>query len=202
MTEAEWLNGHVLSELLKEARPRFNERKLRLFACAAGRRLWHLLYDPRSQQAIEVSERYADGAANWLELMYAAREAGEAAKHAVTINRWWNAAETAAAIAGTAWEGAERAAIRAADMTLFREIFGNPFRPVDLPVLDSETLAMARSFYDEQSMSGLPILADALEERGCTDQPLLRHLRNNGLHYRGCWALDAILGLETQNTDR
>ena len=40
----------------------------------------------------------------------------------------------------------------------------------------------------------LAVLADALEEAGCTDQGLLGHLRAPGVHVRGCWGLDAVLG--------
>jgi hypothetical protein len=32
------------------------------------------------------------------------------------------------------------------------------------------------------------VLADALEEAGCADADLLRHLRGPGPHVRGCWA--------------
>jgi hypothetical protein len=40
----------------------------------------------------------------------------------------------------------------------------------------------------------LAILADALEEAGCTDPSILGHLRSPGPHVRGCWALDLVLG--------
>jgi hypothetical protein len=39
----------------------------------------------------------------------------------------------------------------------------------------------------------LPVLADALEEAGCTDAGLLAHLRDPGPHFPGCWALGALL---------
>jgi hypothetical protein len=36
------------------------------------------------------------------------------------------------------------------------------------------------------------VLADALEEAGCTDAALLDHLRGPGIHVRGCWVVDAL----------
>jgi hypothetical protein len=40
------------------------------------------------------------------------------------------------------------------------------------------------------------VLADALEDAGCSDAGLLGHLRSPGPHVRGCWALDLVLGKE------
>jgi hypothetical protein len=40
----------------------------------------------------------------------------------------------------------------------------------------------------------LAVLADALEEAGCTDPDILSHLRGTGPHVRGCWVIDLLLG--------
>jgi hypothetical protein len=40
----------------------------------------------------------------------------------------------------------------------------------------------------------MPLLADALEEAGCTDQEVLKHCRSGGEHVRGCFVVDLILG--------
>ena len=53
---------------------------------------------------------------------------------------------------------------------------------------------IAEVIYNERRMEDLPILADALEDAGCTDAALLDHLRSPGPHVRGCWALDLLLG--------
>jgi hypothetical protein len=42
----------------------------------------------------------------------------------------------------------------------------------------------------------LAILADALEESGCTDADMLGHFRGPGPHVRGCWVVDLLLGKE------
>jgi hypothetical protein len=81
---------------------------------------------------------------------------------------------------------------------LVREIFCNPLRPVSIaPAWQTpQALALARTAYDERRWEDLPLLADALEEAGCTEEAILSHLRGPGPHVRGCWALDLVLGQE------
>jgi hypothetical protein len=78
---------------------------------------------------------------------------------------------------------------------LFREVFGNPFRPADFaPWRTSTAVALARQMYEARDFSAMPILADALQDAGCTDDDVLDHCRGPGPHVRGCWVLDLVLG--------
>ena len=38
------------------------------------------------------------------------------------------------------------------------------------------------------------MLADALDDAGCSDAGVLAHCRGPGEHARGCWLLDGLLG--------
>jgi hypothetical protein len=53
---------------------------------------------------------------------------------------------------------------------------------------------MAQAIYEGWAFDRLPILADALEDAGCTDEALLGHCRQPGEHFRGCWAIDLLTG--------
>ncbi len=84
-------------------------------------------------------------------------------------------------------------------MVILREIVGNPFRPLVLPPSwlawnGGTVVQVATEIYAERAFEQLPVLADALEEAGCSDPGILAHLRSPGPHVRGCWALDSVLG--------
>jgi hypothetical protein len=76
------------------------------------------------------------------------------------------------------------------------EVIPNPFRPPVVPDdwRTVEVLNLARGVETDRAFDRLPILADALEEAGCTELGLLAHCRGAGPHAPGCWALDAVLG--------
>jgi hypothetical protein len=55
---------------------------------------------------------------------------------------------------------------------------------------------IARSIRRHRTYAELPILADALEEAGCKEGKLLRHLREKVAHNSDCWALRLVLALD------
>jgi hypothetical protein len=198
------------------------DRLWRLFAVACARTVEQRMRYARSRKALEVAERFADGAATREELKAARFQAEEAAHQAgldeyldeARANFCWDAEYEAACAARRAAEAA--VACVAEDIgnkpggqvtviaeefqypDLLREIFGNPFRWVLLDPLwlawnDRAVLRLAQSIYDDRGFERFPILADALEEAGCTDDAVIDHCRQPKEHVRGCWVLDAIL---------
>jgi hypothetical protein len=85
-----------------------------------------------------------------------------------------------------------------AQCDLIRDIFGNPFRPVTVESTwrTHNVTALAQGIYDDRAFERMPILADALEDAGCTNADILEHCRRPGEHCRGCWVVDLVLGKE------
>ncbi len=85
---------------------------------------------------------------------------------------------------------------RGCQAELLRDIFGYPFRQItiDSSVRPSSVVALAQAIYADRAFDRLPLLADALEDAGCTDAAILEHCRGPGPHVRGCWVVDLLLG--------
>ncbi|HVL14361.1 MAG TPA: hypothetical protein VM529_17445 [Gemmata sp.] len=77
-----------------------------------------------------------------------------------------------------------------------RDIFGNPFRPVafDRAWRTDTAVSLARGMYESRDFGAMPILADSLQDAGCTSDVILTHCQQPGLHARGCWVVDLVLG--------
>jgi hypothetical protein len=89
-----------------------------------------------------------------------------------------------------------------------RDLFNNPFRPVAVDQVwlawnDRCVVNLAQAAYEDRDpktghldRTRMAVLADALEEAGCSEVELLGHLRGRGPHVRGCWVIDHLLGKE------
>jgi hypothetical protein len=202
MTEAEWLACEAPDRLLVFARAKMSDRKLRLFGCAC-RRVWESVPD-EFRTAVEVAERFADGEATKKRLGVAKKATG-----AILSSSARRPSDSR--VCGAAWSTTRNAATAATypcwvftDETdrrslaaLLRDIFDNPFRTVtfDPAWRTSDAMLLAKGIYDEKAFDRTPILADALQDAGCTSDDILNHLRApHATHVRGCWVLDLVLG--------
>ena len=71
-----------------------------------------------------------------------------------------------------------------------------PFRPVapDPSWLTPDVVGLASAIYETRAFHNLPVLADALEEAGCSNAGVLEHCRGGGEHVRGCFVIDMLTG--------
>jgi carbon storage regulator len=74
------------------------------------------------------------------------------------------------------------------------------FDPAWLTWNDGTILRLARAIADEGNYGALPILADALEEAGCTDADILGHCRTCGPDIGSSWVVSFILSASCDAT--
>jgi hypothetical protein len=219
VTEAHWLTCADPAPLVNFLRGK-RDRKLRLLFCASARTVWDRLDAPH-RSAVEVAVRLADARSDLPEVAaarqavcpgphYEGTEAGQAAYWALgdAFPVWvlWNIADLhaeaevarARAFGQTSLPRGAFHRFRRDQADLVREVVGNPYRaPGDeAEWRTADTLGLARGIYEERTFDRLPLLADALMDAGCHDEQLLGHCRGDGLHARGCWVVDLVLGKE------
>jgi hypothetical protein len=157
MTQSEWLACTDPIQMLEFLRGKASDRKLRLFAVACCRRIWHVISDIRSREAVAATELFADGRiteSEYLAVFWPASRAVDDCKNVAAIHAATAACFSARLVFAdedhTRWQmgealfNAQRAAKHAvwalhpdkhraqqerhAQATLARCILGNPFR--------------------------------------------------------------------------
>ena len=190
MTEQEWLACDKPLPMLQYLRFKQGVRKLRLFTAACHRRQWHYL-SQQQRIAVETAEQLAEGRTEISRRsLRAAKADADAALHA----------------AGHAISYSASTAIEA---LLLRDVFGNPFHRIafDSTCLPRTVLALAQTVYDNRSLpvgtldtTLLAILADALEESGCTSEDVMNHCRSPGPIFEGAgWSIAYLGGSDQRN---
>jgi hypothetical protein len=205
MTEQEWLECTHPASMLVHLDGKATERKARLFCSACCRRVWDLLSSEGLRKAIAIAEEFPDARVE--------REEAVSSDESVLADVMTDVVDSPAHEAvqiilislfqrhTKTYDAVESPAELAAQHDLLRDIFGNPFRcvsadPVWLAWNGGTVVKLAQGIYEERAFDRLPILADALEGAGSTDQGILDHCRDPGPHVRGCWVIDLLLGKE------
>jgi hypothetical protein len=204
--------------MLAALQGRGSDRQFRLFSCACCRGIWDRLPDPANRDLVAAIEECPGGTFRDLEAVLVASSAREcevghepgyrAAKYLGLGFSKMSTAQAVLMVCDMVVRLAQGAAEVQAELNqqaaILRDIFGDPFRPAPLEPSWRTPLVvgLARAAYDERDLPAgtldplhLGVLADAAEEAGCEDAELLGHLRGPGPHWRGCWAIDLVLGL-------
>ncbi|SRR6266542_5575227 len=196
MTEAEWLACTDPQPMLEFLQSRVSDSKWRRFGCVCCRYVWDHLTDG-SRSTVELLEQFEEGRTSSEELSAASRWASFFISNLVkdpSRGAWF------LAVVGPAIGDHH---LREPVRQLLREVVGNPFRSLALDHAwrTPTVTALATAAYEERHLPAgtldadrLAILADALEDAGCTDADILSHLRGPAPHVHGCWVLDLLLG--------
>lgn len=214
MTETEWLTWASDPELMLKLLPTVgtvSDRKLRLFAVACCRRAMTAAdVRPRTEPFVDVAERFADGEATTNDLQNVRCHPAVSVEHGRTNSALHhaclNAAEAEAGVVmadcaalNAAWGATQPRSVMSDDdgisegrlvreqvdqCALLRDVFGNPFRPLNFnPEWRTDTaISLARLMYDSRDFTATPILADALQDAGCDNDDILSHCRSEGAH--------------------
>jgi hypothetical protein len=211
VTEAEWVACNDPHARLTFLRGKVSDRKLRLFAVASCRQVWDQFEQP-CQRWIEAAELFADHLlpaeqlrdihaealrTHWQILPEVVSEE-DAAYRRHTF--WRMACDTGSEAFFAAQEvvaelGRLDSRLVAGSNSLALDIFA-PFSPASIPQSSrtATVVSVAQAIYAERAFDNLPILADALEDSGYDNSYTLDHCRQPGVHARGCWVVDLLLG--------
>lgn len=224
MTKRQWITCIDPEPMLHFLRAKVTNRKLHLFEVACIRLMARGLLGTQTTEALEILERLPDGGCSPSDLRKAAKLAfrgrdweekcgpknGQVADMVYTLSHAsfgeFRPDEPAQHVTWAVRLGKQASELHGSFggrivSALLRDIFGCPFTPPTSVQVTTSVTAMAAVALEERKLpdgtlhnSRLAVIADALEEAGCTDQEILGHCRSEGPHVRGCWAVDLLLG--------
>jgi hypothetical protein len=213
MTESEWLTCDTKpAKMLSFVTRRTSDRKLRLYMCACARFLWSTHWEASGLKAVEAAEAHADGMLGTEEMEATGRQIIELRDQSwpagiVRQICFTPASHAAWSVNADCHLGRPRPLAPERRAEALRCIFWPArFRTIAVDPAwrtwnDDSIVKQAQAIYETRDLprghldaGRLPILADALEEAGCTDEAILAHCRGPGPHVRGCWVVDLILG--------
>lgn len=210
MSAEAWERAADAEALLQVSLTRTNQRKQGLFLCACVRSVLPLITGIDAAVILDAAEKLADekltDTGEWN------RAVAQVSDYSIRVTDAdvWLAGLLEAALAEDSYDATFDAvncltrlqveAVGHVDTTplvLVREVFGNPFHPVDFTPWRTDTaVALARAMYESRDFGAMPILADALQDAGCDNNDVLAHCRDaNATHVRGCWVVDGVLRL-------
>jgi hypothetical protein len=219
VTEADWLAAADPAGMMRCDLVLASPRKVRLCGCAAVRAFADQITDPRLWKALDAAERYADGRLSRTGLKHwsdqvnrlclvasrdepvrtlASRVRDAVANCCHNHPAYYQKVVHWLSHLGGCVNAETLRAVRAAQVGIVRDIFGNPFRPVPIDPRwrTADVLGLAGGIYEERAFDRMPLLADALMDAGCDSDDILAHCRSGGPHVRGCWVVDLVLGKE------
>ena len=180
-------------------------RQLRLHACGCLRLNAPEKTPRQFLKAIEVAERFADGAVGETELEAAHRSAKRSRTSVKSSVDFGFAFYTNDRLRNIWATSVSKNRIFQPDEPDYRHalpryrVFEELLGPDPLPDFSaswrtSTVLSLAKQMYESREFSAMPILADALQDAGCDDELLLAHCRHaTHPHVRGCWVVDLVL---------
>lgn len=193
-TRKERLPWNTVQEAIEKAGP----RRIRLFACALVRELGDAV-PPALRPLIDVAESYADGLVTKEELQLARQEAENhlpsrrwnTPEQVLLSGRWLPEECVWTLLREDSYTIALHGLRRAVGARKFQPIFFDVMLPPDSGLqMSGDCIRLAESMYNGGECGFA--LHDALLEAGQT--ALAVHFATVGRHWRGCWAVDSILG--------
>jgi hypothetical protein len=211
MTKEQWLACEDWNTILNFLEKRVSHRKLLLSNVAVCRAIAPIIRDKQCLRTLNVLEEIADRtvsledqneAQNWarssLSQCPPSNRASYFARCAVynmTLVERDHAVLSQVGNYKASLDAFEqdKSEIRAAGMVGLRCVNSYYFITLNPYWLTSTVVSLAQQMYDTRDFSAMPILADALQDSGCSNETILEHCRRPGPHCRGCWVCDLCL---------